>query len=610
MEFDWAGSLPRAEVTGFLGRARQRLSDYADLDQYLGGALGRADDEIAEQVSRYQEPFRLVIVGEFNVGKSALINAILGRPGFLQEGKVPTTGSSTEIWWGDTESGEVLTPDDQRIFAGDVATAIKYTYQQSAEGASLAHHGGRIILRVPVPLLRNLVIIDTPGLGASARDDEVTRKALRLSDAAIVVISALRPGGEDTLQLAEWLRKNRRRVMLAVTWLDQAEDPAEALSTATELLASVTEGGPVRVIPPEIHKDLAALAAAERRQDAAALAAAREQLAAHGYSELIERVQGDFAYGNAGFARRQAAMTSAAGLFRRLSAAARARAAAEEEPLAALQEEVSDLARQLDTILPKTKVFLAGKIDEAVDVRVGEFIAALGDAVELFIDKLAAGKLRATARALRTFTPGGSKKVAAQIRRDFIDLFPERLLHYAVEDIDRAVSAQLQSGWGSAAGELDVLVPGHEFSMESVSRGVIEHIGVASAAVLVRGMAWLGALVVPGGLIFDIAVIVLSLSARRNPGKSAARRLELQKREARQRIRTHREDLVHRLGDEYRGANRAICETLTAVASADQTSRAGERDEIMARVRRLGEAAADLTRLEADANGLAGQGDA
>lgn len=305
---------------------------------------------------------------------------------------VPTTGASTEIWWGDTESGEVLDPDGRRIFAGDIAAAVKYTYQQSAEGASLAHCGGRIILRVPVPLLRNLVIIDTPGLGASARDDEVTRRALGLSDAAIVVISALQPGGEDTLQLAEWLRRNKRRVMLAVTWLDQVEDPDEALTSATELLAGVVDGDPVRVIPPEIHRDLAALDAAEQHEDAEGQAGARDRLAAHGYTELIERVQADFAHGNAGFARRQAAMTSAAGLFRRLAAAARESAAAQEEPLAALETEVSDLARQVDIMLPKTQDFLAGKIEEAVDVRVGEFIAKLADAVDLFIDKLAAGR--------------------------------------------------------------------------------------------------------------------------------------------------------------------------------------------------------------------------
>lgn len=36
------------------------------------------------------EPFLLVVVGEFNSGKSSVVNALLGAP-FLEEGILPTT---------------------------------------------------------------------------------------------------------------------------------------------------------------------------------------------------------------------------------------------------------------------------------------------------------------------------------------------------------------------------------------------------------------------------------------------------------------------------------------------------------------------------------------
>ena len=45
---------------------------------------------LAESVAQLDELFLLIVVGEFNAGKSALINALLGRE-VLAEGVTPTT---------------------------------------------------------------------------------------------------------------------------------------------------------------------------------------------------------------------------------------------------------------------------------------------------------------------------------------------------------------------------------------------------------------------------------------------------------------------------------------------------------------------------------------
>ncbi len=66
----------------FLNDLRVKLSDFnaskSDLDN-LGKAISQLDDL-----------FLLVIVGEFNSGKTAVINALLGDR-FLKEGITPTT---------------------------------------------------------------------------------------------------------------------------------------------------------------------------------------------------------------------------------------------------------------------------------------------------------------------------------------------------------------------------------------------------------------------------------------------------------------------------------------------------------------------------------------
>jgi hypothetical protein len=402
MVFDWVGPLPRSEIIGFLERTHDLLDSYTDLDPELSDAdrgFAYAAKKVAEQMSRYQEPFRLVVVGEFNAGKSTLINALLGHAGFLLEGVTPTTGSITELWWGAEDSGAAFGADGECLFTGDLATAIRYTDQRTGEGRSVAGKGARIVLRTNAPLLRNLVIIDTPGLGASAPDDAVTRGSLDLADGALMVVSALQPGGEDTVELAEWLRVHQRRVLLAVTKLDMTEDAADALSAATELLDDVIDGAPAGVIAPQIHKDLAALDAAERNQDQAASAEARELLSAHGYSDLVDRLQNDFVHGDAAMNRLHAAMASVVNMLRQLHDIAGDSAAAVEREIEVVHVKVGELKR-VHAILPQKARYLDGKIDEVVEVRVADFIARLGEAVDLFIDQLAAGGLRATVRAI------------------------------------------------------------------------------------------------------------------------------------------------------------------------------------------------------------------
>ena len=55
------------------------------------------------------EPFLLVIAGEFNAGKSAFINALIGEP-VLMEGVTPTTAHVTLLRHGETEARR-LRPD-------------------------------------------------------------------------------------------------------------------------------------------------------------------------------------------------------------------------------------------------------------------------------------------------------------------------------------------------------------------------------------------------------------------------------------------------------------------------------------------------------------------
>jgi small GTP-binding protein len=614
MALDWAGAAPRAEVVDFLERTQARLGDYADLDAFLDdperGFVGAAA-KTGELATRYQEPFRLVVVGDYNAGKSSLINALLHRENFLAERRVATTGTITELWWGKEESGEVVTSDGTPRFAGDIAKAILYADQNTSEGKSIAHQGARIVLHLTAAVLRDLVIIDTPGLGASEHDNKLTRAALDLADAAILVVSALQPVTDETRQLAEWLQTHERRALLAVTWLDKVADADEAddvVGSVIELLGAVIDGDPVRVNSPAIHKDLAALENAELHADADAADAARDQLLAHGYTGLVERLGGDFAFGDAGLGRQRATMASVAGLTGSLAAAARRSSAAAQEQADAVHAEVSDLLKRVHTIVPDQARHLDESIAEAIDVRVAAFMARFSEAVYVFIDKLAAGGLKATARAVQSITKSGRERVARQVQRDFADLFPDSQMDIALRDVTTSVTVLLEAGWSEATTSIAQLVPTETFNIDAVTRDISSEIASANAATVSESASWVLVFFGPAGIVFQVALFVLMALRLRRPGQGKAATIARQKREADVRIASMRATVVDQVGTHYRDVNASIRDSLIAKARKEQSGKEKGYDELKARLHRMNQALADLARVEDSASGLSGEG--
>src|SRR6187402_654702 len=121
------------EQARFLREEKEALSEIrlamAEID-----APGDALKTLQDAILQLDELFLLVVVGEFNAGKSALVNALMGEK-VLREGATPTTSRVTLVKWGEKVAEEVV----------DENFAI-YTY--------------------PLPLLKELNIVDTPGTNA------------------------------------------------------------------------------------------------------------------------------------------------------------------------------------------------------------------------------------------------------------------------------------------------------------------------------------------------------------------------------------------------------------------------------------------------------------
>jgi len=147
-------------------------------------------------ILQLDELFLLVVVGEFNSGKSAFINALLGER-FLPEGVTPTT---TQV------------------------QIIKY----SDESASGRPESDLLVLSYPADWLREINIVDTPGTNAVIRrHQEITEEFVPRADLVLFVTSADRPFSESERLFMQRIREWGKKVVVVINKIDILETAAD-----------------------------------------------------------------------------------------------------------------------------------------------------------------------------------------------------------------------------------------------------------------------------------------------------------------------------------------------------------------------------------------------
>jgi len=156
--------------------------------------LPREDlDSLQKAILQLDELFLIVVAGEFNSGKSALINALLGQK-VLAEGTTPTTSRVTLVKWGE-QAAEQVVDEDFSV----------YTY--------------------PLPLLKELNIVDTPGTNAIIRRHErLTDEFVPRSDLVLFITSADHPLTESERQFLERILTWGKKVVFVLNKVDILED--------------------------------------------------------------------------------------------------------------------------------------------------------------------------------------------------------------------------------------------------------------------------------------------------------------------------------------------------------------------------------------------------
>jgi small GTP-binding protein len=166
-------------------------------------------DRLASLVHEMDELFLLVVVGEYNSGKSTFINALLGDEVFAM-GDLPTTRVISILRYGQAGAPETI-----------------------GEHIQLYHY--------PLEVLRDLDIVDTPGTNSIERMEEaITREFVPRADLLLFVTSLLQPLTASELDFLTHIREWGKKVVFVVNGIDRRNSDDQLTRVRDYLTREVT----------------------------------------------------------------------------------------------------------------------------------------------------------------------------------------------------------------------------------------------------------------------------------------------------------------------------------------------------------------------------------
>jgi small GTP-binding protein len=203
---------------------------------------------LRDAIKQLDEPFLLVVVGEFNSGKTAVINALLGQK-LLSEGVLPTTNEINVIKY----DNNARDSHDN----GDTISAVE-------------SEDGLVVRYIKAPVLQTLSIVDTPGTNVILeRQQRLSEEFVPRADLVLFVMSADRPMTESEVAFLKYIRKWGKKVVFVINKVDilasddEVEEVAQFVRDNTARLLGV-QGPQVLAVSARmaIKAKLAAAAAA------------------------------------------------------------------------------------------------------------------------------------------------------------------------------------------------------------------------------------------------------------------------------------------------------------------------------------------------------------
>ncbi|MEI8254695.1 MAG: dynamin family protein [Deltaproteobacteria bacterium] len=226
----------------------QRASSTAPTTAYevlrtLGSALEESGQhrELARRIlddcAQFDTPPLVAVMGEYSVGKSTFINALVRRGDLLPTGEGVTTGTITVLRHGETERMRAVFNDGrvvERPSLQSVATFVRES--QSGERAGLHH----VDVFLQADVLKRICIVDSPGLNAPFPEHAATTEAfLAQADAILFLFNVERAATATERDFLDKLRVHRRKTVAVVNQIDLV-----STSDAAEVIEGVGEDFP------------------------------------------------------------------------------------------------------------------------------------------------------------------------------------------------------------------------------------------------------------------------------------------------------------------------------------------------------------------------------
>ena len=220
------------------------------LNKYPNHNLLNEINMLIEQVQ--ERKFIVAVAGEFNRGKSSLINALLGLP-ILPMDILPMTATVNRIVYGLTPRVCIQMRDGSKMQI-KINELAEYVTKQTDESREIARSIQETVIEYPTIICQNgIEILDTPGLNDTEEMTKITKTVLQKVHAVVFAVSAIMP-----LSMSEvnWLAKmieseQLQYLMFAVTFFDRVaeQDKEKVLETIRLRISTMIQNRVLELYP-------------------------------------------------------------------------------------------------------------------------------------------------------------------------------------------------------------------------------------------------------------------------------------------------------------------------------------------------------------------------
>ena len=191
--------------------------------------LTRTLGDINDVIGAFESPLKVAIMGEFNAGKSTLINAYLGED-VVPMGVLPTTAHLNVIKYGARRVARIILKDrgPREVAYGSVREEIERLGDQIDHFEFLYPH----------PQLRMVHFVDTPGFNAAEEEHErIATEALGSADAILWLVDSNQALSETQRRVLGKVEGGTEKTLVLLNKVDNLDDADER-----ELLEYLEEG--------------------------------------------------------------------------------------------------------------------------------------------------------------------------------------------------------------------------------------------------------------------------------------------------------------------------------------------------------------------------------